>query len=147
MFHIPSTYPNESLPVYNSTSSSHVVIEEMFSDDDSESNINDIPESSAQGSMTPKTKKGKRPILSEIDVCRSLRIKKMHQGFKVSSCKDKSCLGCSATPPTVSPSIIKDLGATFCNIKSEELTDEKLHEKPANAKPVGKQASKKKSDQ
>jgi hypothetical protein len=95
--------------------------------------------------MTHKTRKGKRPILSKIDVRRSLRIKKMHKGFKVSSCKDKSCLGCSATPPMVSPSIIKDLGA--CNIKSEELTDEKLHEKPANAKPVGKQASKKKSDQ
>ena len=83
-------------------------------------------------------KKGKAPILSESEVRHSLRIKKLHKRFKNLGCKDKSCLGCTSTPPVISPSIIRDLGATFCNINAEELTDAKLHVKPTNTKPVAK---------
>ena len=61
--------------------------------------------------------------------------------------KDKNCLGCSSTPPIISTSIIRDLGATFCNINPYDLTDTKLHAKPSSSKPVGKKAGTKKPSQ
>jgi hypothetical protein len=81
VFHIPNSYPNEPMPVCNSTPSSHVVIEELFYDDEYDLEVTDILESSAKASMTPKNRKGKRTILSDSDVRRSLRTKKMHKGF------------------------------------------------------------------
>jgi hypothetical protein len=91
----------------------------------------DIPESSNQAIKTHRANKGKKPILSESDVRRSLRLKKLHKGFKNSGCKEKNCLSCSSKPLEISPSIIRDLGATFCNINPEELTEANLNKKPA----------------
>jgi hypothetical protein len=67
-------------------------------------------------------------------VRRSLRIKKVNTGFKTLACKDKNCLGCSAAPPIISPKVIRDLGASFCNIDPEELTDDKLNARPRQGK-------------
>ena len=77
----------------------------------------------------------------------SLRIKKLHKGFKNSDCKDKNCLSCTSTPPVILTSVIKDLGASFCNINPDDLTDAKLHAKPSSSKPVGKKAGTKKPSQ
>jgi hypothetical protein len=46
-------------------------------------------------------------------------------------------VGCSSTPPVVSPSIIKNLGASFYGINPEDLTEEKLSKHPK-----GKEAKK-----
>jgi hypothetical protein len=83
--------------------------------------------------VAPKNKgngKGKAKLkapLSEADLRRSLRLKKIHKGFKSSSCKDKNCLGCSSLPPTVSPKIIRNLGASFCGIDPQDLSPSKLN--------------------
>jgi len=74
-----------------------------------------------------------------------LRIKKLNKGFKTSGCKDKSCLGCSATPPAISTSIIRVLGVAFCNINHEDLSNANLNAKPSSTKPVGKKGAKKKA--
>lgn len=84
-------------------------------------------------SMTLKKRKakgnGKAPI-SDDDVRRSERLKKVHKGFKAATCKDKNCLGCSSTRPSISPKIIRCLGATFCDLDPKDLTEEKLNVQP-----------------
>jgi hypothetical protein len=55
---------------------------------------------------------------------RSLWQKALHKGYKNSPCINKNCLGCSLDP-TLSPSVIKNLGATFCNIDPDNLTVDK----------------------
>lgn len=140
VFYLPNKCPNVILPVCTSSESSSVVIEEL------PSNVHvavDVPSSSKQAPKTPKAKKGKAPILSKFEVRCSLRIKKLHKGFKNSSCKDMNCLGCNSSPPEISPSIIRDLGAFFYNI-NPELTHAKLHAKPASKKPVAKKNARKK---
>lgn len=96
---------------------------------------------SSDGLQTPKRKrgkaKGKAPI-SEDDVRRSMRLKKLHKGFKSSICKDRNCLGCSVAPPTISPKIIKNLGATFYGLNPDHLSPSKLHAKPTRKKTVSK---------
>lgn len=127
VFHLPKACPVSNLQIYSSS----VIIEEINSESDSVLGNDDIPESSNQANKTPRAKKGKKPVLSESDVRRSLRIKKLHKGFKVLSCKEKACLGCNSTPLEVSTSIIRDPGATFCNINPEELNDDNLNKKPS----------------
>jgi hypothetical protein len=76
-----------------------------------------------------------------------LRQKALHKGYKNSPCINKNCLGCSLDPPTLSPSVIKNLGATFCNIDPDNLTVDKLW-KARNKKaaaPGGKKQAKGKS--
>ncbi|RLN24349.1 hypothetical protein C2845_PM07G17160 [Panicum miliaceum] len=65
----------------------------------------------------------KKPlVIVETDVRRSLRVKKAKKGFKTSACADKNCLACDSDPPVLSPSIIKNLGVTFCKIEEEKLS-------------------------
>jgi len=100
-------------------------------------------------STPPKRKrasKSKPAPLTEAEVRRSLRIKKANNGFKALACKDRNCLGCSAVPPTISPKIIRDLGAAFCNIDPEELSEDKLNVKPKKSKVESKKAKKGKKD-
>jgi hypothetical protein len=78
---------------------------------------------------------------------RSLRQRAFHKGYKNSPCFNKNCLGCSLDPPTLSPSVIKNLGVTFCNINPDKLAVEKLS-KARNKKaaaPGGKNQAKSKS--
>lgn len=48
-------------------------------------------------------------------------------------------MGCSASPPTISPKIIKNLGAAFCGLDPADLTTEKLNIQPAKKKAMGKE--------
>jgi hypothetical protein len=70
--------------------------------------------------------KGDLSSTKEAKARRSLRQKALHKGYKNSPCSNRNCLGCSLDPPALSPSIIKNLGATFCNIDPDKLTVEKL---------------------
>jgi hypothetical protein len=90
---------------------------------------------------------GNYSILKDAKTRRSLRQKALHKGYKNSPCSNKNCLGCSLDPPTLSPSVIKNLGATFCNINPDKLAVEKLS-KARNKKaaaPGGKKQDKSKS--
>ncbi|CAO2189882.1 unnamed protein product [Urochloa humidicola] len=72
------------------------------------------------------------------DVRRSNRKKNQLKGFKGHTCMN--CLDCSKEPPLMSPSVIKNLGATFCKMDESKLTKEALSKKRklAAAAPVGK---------
>ena len=98
IFHLPNNCPINNMSICNSSFSSNVVLEELYSGSISMAKNNVVPESSNQAKKTPRAKKGKEPILSEADVRRNLRIKKLHKGFKVSSYRGKSYHGFIATP-------------------------------------------------
>lgn len=91
----------------------------------------------------PRAKRGKAAPISDSHLQRSDRLHKLNKGFKSSVCKDSNCLGCSTDPPVLSPSIVRDLGATFCNIDPSKLTDDSLHAKPQKSGAVGQLKSKK----
>ncbi|CAN6244088.1 unnamed protein product [Urochloa humidicola] len=65
----------------------------------------------------------------ETEVRRSNRKKNQLNGFKWHTCMNKNCLGCSKEPPTLSSSIIKNLGTTFCKMDEAKLTKEVLGKK------------------
>lgn len=60
------------------------------------------------------------------------------KGYKGKQCEDKLCFVCDSTPPTLSPSIIRNLGSTFCNIAVDKLSDVNLQKKKKPHAPVGK---------
>ncbi|CAN6251807.1 unnamed protein product [Urochloa humidicola] len=65
---------------------------------------------------------------------RSCRKRAQLNGFK-GSCLDRKCIACSAEPPTLSPSLIRNLGSDFCKIESSKLTDAELLKKKKAAAP------------
>ncbi|RLN04371.1 uncharacterized protein C2845_PM13G11500 [Panicum miliaceum] len=73
----------------------------------------------------------------ETSVRRSLRIRDKNDGFKHSSCADKTCLACAATPPAFAISTIKEIGEKVCKIASEKLSIEALSAKSSSKKVIG----------
>ncbi|RLM69445.1 hypothetical protein C2845_PM17G07400 [Panicum miliaceum] len=69
-----------------------------------------------------RKKQKKEDILVDTSVRRSLRMNKIKKGFKPNSCVDKNCVACDSEPPALSPSVIKNLGETFCKIDADKLT-------------------------
>ncbi|CAN6243763.1 unnamed protein product [Urochloa humidicola] len=89
--------------------------------------------------------------LVETDVRRSDRKKNHLKGYKNNSCLSRNCMGCDKEPPTFSPSIIKNLGATFCKIDEAKLTKEALTKNrkvtvPGGPKPLQTKNKKKGDD-
>ncbi|CAN6198647.1 unnamed protein product [Urochloa humidicola] len=71
----------------------------------------------------------KTQAMVESEVRRSNRKKNQLKGFKGHTCMNKNCLGCSKEPPTLSPSVIKNLETTFCKMDEAKLTKEALGKK------------------
>jgi len=139
LFSIPHSCPQVDLQICSNFEHTSSVVLESLGEDlglDTEGTNSKAPDNVTTPKNTPK-RKGKAP-LSEADVKRSMRLKLINKGFKSSptSCKDKNCLGCAATPPTISPKVIRNLGASFCGINPIDLTPVKL-----NAIPVAKKKS------
>lgn len=136
LFSLPNSIPDVVLSHCPNFEQSSFVVLELLGEDQELSPQPKAP----TDPVTPKNKrkgKGKAKLkapLSEADVRRSLRLKKIHKGFKSSSCKDKNCLDCSSMPPTVSPKIIRNLGAAFCGIDPQDLSPSKLNAKPVQKK-------------
>jgi len=65
---------------------------------------------------------GVTELLEDLAFRRSKRMEKQRNGFKDKHCSRKGCLGCTVTPPTLSPSVIRNLGASFCNLDENNLT-------------------------
>lgn len=93
--------------------------------------------------LVPRAKRGKQPIISDATLRRSERLHNNTKGFKSPTCKNKNCLGCSSNPPTLSSSVVRDLGASFCNLDPASLTEENLNSKASKKKPVDKPKPKK----
>lgn len=98
--------------------------------------------------LAPATRKhGKQPIISDATLRRSERLHKNSKGFKSPTCKNKNCLGCSSNPPTLSSSVVRDLGPAFCNLDPISLSEDKLNAKVPKKKFVVKPAKKAKKSQ
>jgi hypothetical protein len=86
--------------------------------------------------------KGKDPAdITEPKARRRLRQKQIHKGYKASPYSNRNCLGCSMDPPTLSHSIIKNLGATVCKIDPTKLSLKELSMVKKPSSPGGKKQS------
>jgi len=150
LFYLPSSCPPVNLqtcPLFTSTS--NAILEDLDDLDNQaigHQAFGPQPASpKTDGTLMKKQKfvEPKKPVLSEAGL-RSNRLKKIHKGFKSVACKDKNCVGCSATPPSISTSVIRNLGASFCNINPDELTEESLN-RPAQSKAAKKTVKRKSS--
>jgi len=88
-------------------------------------------------------KRGKAIHISDLELRRSERVHNLHKGFRSPICKDQNCLGCSTHPPTLSTSVVHDLGATFCKLDASNLSDEALNAKAPKKGAVCRPKSKK----
>ncbi|CAN6193535.1 unnamed protein product [Urochloa humidicola] len=81
-----------------------------------------------------------RAAIVDTEVRRSIRKKEHHKGYKhnMATCDKQNCLGCVKGPPILSPSVIKNLGESFCKIESDKLTEKALTKKRKVAAPSGK---------
>jgi hypothetical protein len=138
-FTIPKSCPQVNLSICSNFGSTSSVGLEPFNEDlEMDLDVDNAVMTPPKGS---KKNKGKAPI-SEAEVRRSTRLKMINKGFKSSVCKDKNCLGCSTSPPAISPKVIRSLGASFCDIDPKELSSSKLNDKPAKKKAVSKKIKK-----
>jgi hypothetical protein len=69
--------------------------------------------------------------------------KGLHKGYKGSPYTNKNCLGCSMDPPTLTSYVIRNLGASFCKIAPNKLTDKELTLSRNASTPGGKKQAKK----
>jgi len=83
-------------------------------------------------------------ILEDPTIRRSKRMANQRNGFRDPLCTRKDYLGCTVTPPTLSASVIRNLGASFCNLEEDKLTNTVLSKKKLASTPRGKKPAKKK---
>jgi hypothetical protein len=117
--------------------------------DDSLDYIVEFELSGSHVNCSPHKKKiNKKIVVVETQVRRSPIFKDLKKGFKGPQCKDKACLDCNASPPSLSANTIRRLGVNLCNIDPALLTDEKLNKKKnKKTTPLGKGPSLKKGNQ
>ena len=105
--------------------------------------LNEAPPVDEEGRV--RNKKNKGTVLVETEVRRSPRIKVYKKGFKDPICKDKSCLGYNAKPPSLSTKAIRSISSTLCDLDASQVTDAALSKKKkSQLAPVGVAYQKKK---
>jgi hypothetical protein len=109
-------------------------------DDLEEAITEQIPEETPTGMKRARKPRASTPLV-ETMVRRSNRMKASNNGFKPDTCKVKNCLGCSSAPPTLSPTFLKKIGASICQVDPEKLEEAKLLKKKTTD-PVGKKPRK-----
>ncbi|TVU11173.1 hypothetical protein EJB05_44742, partial [Eragrostis curvula] len=120
-----------SCPLSNGLLCNSKEITQFISDDMNEPKTPPIcPRGKGISSMSRKIISCKKlistPPVVTSDVRRSERLKKKSKGFKTNSCTDRRCVTCTAEPPNLTPSIIRNLGETFCKIKPVALSETAL---------------------
>jgi hypothetical protein len=126
----------EACSLLNSEPPSVKIIEENIQ----EENL----DTGSPGKKKSKKEKPGTPVVDSV-VRRSTRVRANSNGFKVSICKTKNCLGCSSAPPTLSQNVIRKIGTSMCQLWDDQLEDHVLLGK--KMEPVGKKAKKSKKDE
>lgn len=98
---------------------------------------------------TPRKKKliadSNAKILEGENIRRSLIVKTSNRGFRKNSCTEKNCPACAVEPPTLSASVIRNLGTSFCELEATQVEEYVLKNKgKAVKKVVGKTTKDKK---
>lgn len=103
-----------------------------------------IPLEDSEEFLLPKKRgrKGKAvtPIVDSM-VRRSSRVRANTNGFKHSTCKIRNCLGCSNDPPILSPTSLKKIGTSMCQLQEDQLEEQMLLVKD-KLEPMGKKGKK-----
>lgn len=105
-----------------------------------EPNVVSTPVSPPANKKRDRKGKAVTPV-TDSEVRRSLRVRNNNQGFKVSTCKSKNCIGCSSGPPTLSLDTIKEIGTGLCQLQEEELEESTLMGRNKQ-EPIGKKGKK-----
>nr|CAB3456454.1 unnamed protein product [Digitaria exilis] len=112
----------------------------------SEVDLRDVSPSTGPWAAALLAKAGKLKLSEEDPALRrSIRQKGQKKGYRHKSCLDKHCVACESKPPTISPLVIKNLGASFCDIDPAKLTDQALSKKKKAVAPMGKKPAPKKN--
>ncbi|RLN34263.1 hypothetical protein C2845_PM03G24290 [Panicum miliaceum] len=125
LFSLPKSCPNKKLLICQSSESNEALSSNRIT-----------PTSTPE--PTPTQDQEEEPLLKASDLRRSSRIKNLNKGFKGKMCTDRNCLACSASPPTLSPTLIKNLGVTFAKMAPEEVSDAVLQAKQKTKQPSQK---------
>jgi hypothetical protein len=89
----------------------------------------------SSGKSKAQTSRG-TPVI-ETGTRRSPRIRDRNSGFKHNTCLTKNCLACSASPPSFTSKMIKEVGEQYCKISSHKLSDSALADKRKGKMVVG----------
>jgi hypothetical protein len=87
------------------------------------------------------------PTIVESELRRSKRLKDSRARFRQGSCPKRNCLMCHHNfdgPPSLSSKVIRNLGAKFCNMANEDLSDNNLKKKKFSSGSVGPKKTSKK---
>ena len=106
-------------------------LEDVLSENSQEKNNCDVP----------------APIIVESELRRSKRLKDSRAGFRQGACLKRNCLMCHHNfdgPPSLSSKVIRNLGAKFCNMANEDLSDNNLKKKKFSSGSVGPKKTSKK---
>lgn len=108
-------------------------------------NLDEVSPSTGPWAASLLARVGKLKLVEDDSLLRrSSRQKAQKKGFRHKSCIDSHCVACASAPPTFSPSLIRNLGATFCDIDPTQLTDQALSKKKKVSAPGGKKKTIKK---
>jgi len=102
-----------------------------------------IPEQLMENSLGKKRSRKVRPNTPVVDsiVRHSNRVRVSCNVLKMNICKAKNCLGCSSDPPTLSPTSLKKIGSSLCQLQPSQLDDQILLKKK-KMDPIGKRQKK-----
>jgi hypothetical protein len=87
------------------------------------------------------------PIIVELELRRSKRLKDSQAGLRQGACSKRNCLMCHHNfdgPPSLSSKVTRNLGTKFCNMSDEELSDNNLKKKKSSAGSVGQKRTSRK---
>ncbi|TVU49530.1 hypothetical protein EJB05_00843, partial [Eragrostis curvula] len=87
-------------------------------------------------------KRSRQPAVVETEVRRSDRLKGQNKCYKRSICPHKDCFSCSGAPPTLTESVIRNLGTGFGGMKPEALSTAALLKKNTKKVVIKKTTSK-----
>lgn len=130
--HFSKTMPNGN-KVCPVLSKGKAILQEV---DEEEPKDSGIEEEHATALSPKKRKKIAQPLVIT-EGRRSNRLEGKFNGYENQTCSDRHCFTCSTSPPVISNKVIKSLGADFCKVASNKLTDKALSKKRKSKVAVG----------
>jgi hypothetical protein len=103
--------------------------------------FNCLADSGKEKEISPKKRASKRttPVVLELEVRRSPRIKNSNNGFKHNSCVQKVCyLPCCVKAPTLKKEAIRSIATKIYGLDESDVTDDRLQAKRQKKYPMAR---------
>jgi hypothetical protein len=107
-----------------------------FLSQDNDSDFESFGKSEKVGQLEASNASVVSPVV-ETEARRSPRIRNRNGGFKHNSCPSKNCLACLAVPPSLSGSMMKSVGESYCKVKAGKLQVQELSVKKKGKQAIG----------